>query len=292
MRADGDRISIPYRYLARACTTTKGIRVGTDADTTIWSSGAAYEAYMGRWSRLIAREFVAWLAVPPGQRWLDAGCGTGALTQAILSAAEPSAVMGIDPSEGYIASARASTPDARADFAAGDAQALPAESGAFDAAVSGLALNFVPDPTHAVAEMARVACPGGMVAVYVWDYAGQMQLMRHFWDAAVALDPPAHALDPARRFPLCHPEPLARLFADAGLRDVLTRAIEVPTVFRDFDDYWLPFLGGQGTAPSYLASLGDERRAALRERVRASLPVAADGSIALVARAWAVRGSR
>lgn len=261
-------------------------------DTNMWSSGAAYEAYMGRWSRLVAREFLAWLAVPVGRRWLDVGCGPGTLVQTMLSAAEPSAVTGIDRSEGYIARARASTPDPRATFAVGDAQSLPVASGACDAVVSGLMLNFVPDPAQAVAEMARASRPGGTVALYVWDYAGQMQLMRYFWDAADGLDPRARDLDEGRRFTLCQPDSLARLFAAAGLRDVLTRAIDVPTVFRDFDDYWSPFLGGQGSAPSYVATLDKEQQVALRERVHASLPVAADGSIALIARAWAVRGSR
>lgn len=257
-----------------------------------WSSGAAYEPYVGRWSRLVAREFLAWLAASPGCRWLDVGCGTGALTQTILSTAEPSAVTGIDPSEGYIAYARASTSDARAHFMVGDARALPAEPRAYDVVVSGLALNFVPDPARAVAEMARVTRPGGTMAVYVWDYAGQMQLLRHFWDAAVALDPQARDLDEGHRFALCQTEPLVRIFAAASLRVVLAHAIDVPTVFRDFDEYWSPFLGGQGPAPSYAMSLDEERRAALRERIRATLPVAADGSISLIARAWAVRGSR
>lgn len=256
-----------------------------------WSSGAAYEPYVGRWSRLVAREFLAWLAVPSGQRWLDVGCGTGALVQAILGAAQPSAVTGVDLSEGFLAYARATTPDARARFLTGDAQDLPIESDAYDAAVSGLALNFVPDAARAVAEMARATCPGGTVAVYVWDYAGLMQFMRYFWDAAVALDPQARELDEGPRFPVCHPEALERLFSAAGLRDVVTHAIDIPTVFRDFDDYWSPFLGGQGSAPSYAMSLDEERRIALREHLRATLPVAPDGRISLMARAWAVRGA-
>lgn len=260
--------------------------------TAPWSRGGDYEPYVGRWSRLVAREFLAWLAVSPGRRWLDVGCGTGALAQTILHLAEPSAVTGIDPSEGYIAYARASAPDARAHFLVGDAQQLPAESGTYDAVVSGLALNFVPDPARAVAEMARATRPGGTVAAYVWDYAGQMQLLRHFWDAAVALHPEARELDEGQRFPLCQTGPLLHLFAAAGLRDVVTRALDVPTVFRDFDDYWSPFLGGQGPAPSYAMSLNEERRVSLRERIRTTLPVAADGSISLLARALAVRGSR
>ena len=265
---------------------------GGSRPAEVWASGAAYEPYVGRWSRLVAREFLAWLAVPPGSRWLDVGCGTGALTETILAVASPAAVVGIDPSAGFVAYARERVRDQRAGFAVGDAQALPHPDATYDAVVSGLMLNFVPDPTRAAAEMARVARPGGVVAAYVWDYAGEMQLMRHFWDAAAALDPAARDLDEGRRFPLCQPEPLAALFQGAGLADVATRAIDVPTHFRDFDDYWSPFLGGQAPAPAYAMSLSEVRRAALRERIRASLPAEPDGSLRLIARAWAVRGTR
>ncbi|MBI3301646.1 MAG: methyltransferase domain-containing protein [Deltaproteobacteria bacterium] len=258
----------------------------------VWASGSAYEPYVGRWSRLVAREFLAWLAVPQGSRWLDVGCGTGALSQTILNVVSPSEVMGVDSSEAYAAFAREQVRNERASFVVGDALALPAEPATYDVVVAGLVLNFVPQPDRAVAEMARVARPGGTVAAYVWDYAGQMQLMRHFWDAAVALDPAAFTLDEGRRFPLCQPEPLAQIFRTAGLRTVEVRAIDVPTDFRDFDDYWSPFLGGQAPAPAYAMSLSEARRAALRERICAGLPIAADGSIHLIARAWAVRGIR
>jgi SAM-dependent methyltransferase len=258
----------------------------------VWADGAAYELYVGRWSRLVAREFLEWLAVPPGSRWLDVGCGTGALSQVILATAGPITVKGIDQSPGYVAYAREHVIDERTRFEVADARALPYEIGAYDAVVSGLVLNFIPEPGRAVAEMARVTRPGGAVAAYVWDYAGEMQLMRHFWDAAVALDPAARELDEGRRFPLCEPGALTRLFCEADLKAVATRAIEVPTIFRDFDDHWSPFLGGQAPAPGYAMSLTAERRAALRERIRAGLPIAADGSISLLARAWAVRGQR
>jgi SAM-dependent methyltransferase len=257
-----------------------------------WASGTAYEPYVGRWSRLVAREFLAWLAVPPGRCWLDVGCGTGALTETILAVAAPRRVDGVDRSEGYVAFARARVRDERARFEVADAQALSVADASYDAVVSGLVLNFVPEPTRAAGEMARVAVPGATVAVYVWDYAGRMELMRHFWDAAVALDPAAHDLDEGVRFPLCRPERLEALWRGSGLAGVETRAIDVPTVFRDFDDYWTPFLGGQGPAPGYCVSLPEDRRAALRERVRAALPVRPDGAIPLVARAWAVRGRR
>ena len=257
-----------------------------------WGSGNAYEPYVGRWSRPVAREFLAWLAVPSGGRWLDVGCGTGALSETILSVASPDEISGIDPSPEFIAFARDRVKDPRVRFDIGDAQALRADSATFDAAVAGLVLNFVPEPGKAVAEMARVTRPGGTVAAYVWDYAEGMQMMRHFWDAAGALDPEARELDEGRRFPLCKPEPLADLFCSTGLEDVEVRAIEVPTVFRDFDDYWSPFLGGKAPAPAYAMSVSQERRAELRDRIRANLPTNAEGEHHLTARAWAARGIR
>jgi SAM-dependent methyltransferase len=257
-----------------------------------WASGDAYEPYVGRWSRLVGPEFVRWLGLPGNLRWLDVGCGTGALSQGILGRGSPSQVVGVDPSEGYLAHAHAHVVDARVSFRVGDAQALPVADGEFDVAVAGLVLNFVPDKDRAVTEMRRAVGAGGTVAAYIWDYAGEMQLMRHFWDAAVALDPGARELDEGRRFPVAKPGPLSELFEAAGLDQVRTRAIDVPTVFRDFDDYWSPFLGGQGPAPGYCVSLPEERRVALRERIRASLPIQADGTIPLIARAWGVRGTR
>ena len=257
----------------------------------VWASGDAYEPYVGRWSRLVGREFVDWLALPHGMRWLDVGCGTGCLSEVILERCSPRRVVGVDPSEGYLAYARHRVPDTRAGFRPGTADALPVEDGEFDAAVAGLVLNFVPEKERAVAEMRRAMQPGGTVGGYVWDYAGQMQLMRHFWDAAVALDADARELDEGRRFPIADPGPLSELFRGAGLSQVETRAIDVATVFKDFDDYWSPFLGGQAPAPGYCMSLSEDRRAELRERIRADLPIGADGSIALIARAWAVRGT-
>jgi SAM-dependent methyltransferase len=230
--------------------------------------------------------------VPARREWLDVGCGTGALAQTILEDAAPAAVLGIDRSEGFVANARRRVGDPRARFETGDAQALPVSSGAFDAVVSGLVLNFVPEPPRMLAEMARAARAGGTVALYVWDYAGGMELMRRFWDAARAIDPSAASLDEGVRFPICTPPALERLLGDVGLAEVAAFAIDVPTVFRDFDDYWSPFLGGQGPAPGYAMSLPEERRDALRERIRARMPIGADGSIRLTARAWAARGTK
>jgi len=223
---------------------------------------------------------------------LDVGCGTGALVETILALSAPREVEGIDPSPAYVTFARDRVNDPRVGFEVGDAQALQAASATFDAVVAGLVLNFVPKPEQAVSEMVRVTRPGGVVAAYVWDYAEGMQMMRHFWEAAGALDPRAHELDEGRRFPLCKPQPLANLFQTAGLEKVEVRAIDVPTVFRDFDDYWSPFLGGQAPAPGYAMSLSQERLAALRERIRASLPTNSEGEHHLIARAWAIRGVR
>jgi SAM-dependent methyltransferase len=257
-----------------------------------WAQGDPYEAYVGRWSRAVAREFLRSLRVPERREWLDVGCGTGALAQTIVERAAPAAVVGVDRSEGFVANARRRVGDPRARFEVGDAQALPIASGAFDAVVSGLVLNFVPEPPRMLAEMARATREGGTVALYVWDYAGAMEIMRRFWDAAKAIDPAAAALDEGARFPMCAPAPLATLFRDAGLAEIATFAIDVPTEFRDFDDYWSPFLGGQGPAPGYAVSLPEERRDELRERIRARMPLGADGSIRLMARAWSARGTK
>lgn len=259
----------------------------------VWAIGDAYESYVGRWSRAVAREFLDWLGVPPGGRWLDVGCGTGALTETILQIASPVELVGIDTSEGLLALARARMPDPPARFLVGDARALPIPLRHFDAVVSGLVLNFVPKPRDMALEMMRAARSGGTVGCYVWDYAGGIEMMRLFWDAASALDPVAAALDEGQRFgAICNPDALTALFGTAGLRAVDSRPIDVPTHFRDFEDYWTPFLGGQGPAPTYVATLDPEARSALRERLRASLPVQDDGSISLTARAWAVSGTR
>ena len=207
-----------------------------------------------------------WLNVPSGAQWLDVGCGTGTLVHTILDTVYPQAVLGIDSSEGYIEFVRKEVQDPRVAFRLGDAQGLPVKSGAYDAVVSGLVLNFIPKPGRALSEMIRAVRIGGIVAAYVWDYADKMQLIRYFWNAAVALDEKAaFALDEGHHFPLCQPEPLRQLFQTTQLGKVEVRSIDVPTTFRDFDDYWSPFLGGQGPASIYAMSLSEERRVALRD---------------------------
>ena len=255
-----------------------------------WEVGGAYDTFMGRWSRLVALEFLQWLAVPDGKRWLDVGCGTGMLSRCILESTNPLRVTGIDPAPGFVSYAAETTADNRASFHQGTATSTGIADASVDAVVSGLALNFVPDPAASLPEMKRVVEPGGMIAAYVWDYAAGMQFLRYFWDAAVALDPDAAPLDEGIRFPLCNPDRLVELFKEQGLPDTVVRHIDIPTTFTSFDDYWAPFLAGQGPAPGYVSSLSDTRKEALRERLRSLLPVSRDGSIELSARAWTVRG--
>jgi SAM-dependent methyltransferase len=255
-----------------------------------WERGNPYEQYVGRWSRRVAPQFLSWLGVPAGRRWLDVGCGTGALSAAVVDRCSPASVAGVEPSEGFLKTAKDNLGD-RVTLRQGSAAAIPLGDASVDAVVSGLVLNFVPDQPTALAEMARVAVKGGTIAAYVWDYAGKMDLMRFFWDAAVDLDPGAAKLDEGIRFPLCRPEALENLFGSAGLEEVVVKPIDIPTPFADFDDYWQPFLGGQGPAPAYAMSLDETARARLRERIRERIPTSADGSISLTARAWAARAT-
>jgi len=262
------------------------------APRTGWSDADAYERYIGRWSSLVAARFVGWLDLPPQLRWLDVGCGTGALTRAVLDAADPYAVAGVEPAGAFVERARAAVAGRPAYIVEGDARDLPLPAETVDVVVSGLVLNFVPDPAAALAEAVRVTVPGGTVAAYVWDYAEDMQLIRWFWDAAIAADPAAAPLDEGVRFPLCRPQPLHDLWAAAGLDDVAVEPVVIETPFADFDDYWTPFLGGVGPAPGHLASLPADRRAQVRELLRARTAASFDGPLPLHARAWAVRGRR
>jgi len=254
----------------------------------IWSSATAYEAFMGRWSGVVAESFLDRVAAPTRDRWLDLGCGTGVLAGAVARRSALG-VYGVDPAAAFVSHAAATV---RGHFAVGDAQRLPFRDGSFGAVVSALVLNFIPDLPAALAGVHRVLRRGGVAAAYVWDYGGQMQFLRRFWDAAAAIDPTAAEHDEGRRASICRPEPLARAFAEARFSGIVTWPIDVPTRFRDFDDYWEPFLGGTGPASAFALSLDEERRAALRDRLLATLPIAAGGTIDLIARAWAVRGVR
>ncbi|MBC8280379.1 MAG: methyltransferase domain-containing protein [Chloroflexi bacterium] len=254
-----------------------------------FANGDAYEHYVGRWSRHVGEMFLDWLDLPSGLTWIDVGCGTGALTETILTLANPRKVIGVEPSDGFLQVAQARVVDDRVEFKSGDAISLPIEDSTAGAAVSGLVLNFVPDGQSALRELCRVVQPGGTVALYVWDYAGEMQLMRYFWDAVSALFPESADLDEGRQFPICDPEELDLLFRSATLRSVEVTALDAPTVFAHFDDYWSPFLRGQGPAGAFCASLSESDQERLRSHLENRVPISSDGSIHMIARAFAVK---
>ena len=255
-----------------------------------WEQGDPYEQYVGRWSREIAPQFLSWLTLPSGLRWLDVGCGTGALTAAILELCAPASVTGVEPSEGFLEKANENLRGHDVLLQQGDALALPLPDNAVDTTVCGLVLNFIPDGLAALREMTRVTVPRGTIAAYVWDYAGKMEIIRAFWDAAVELDSSAAQRHEGARFPLCKPDALTQLFTQGGLQDIEVEEIDITASFRDFDDYWRPFLGGQGPAPAYAMSLSEGARGRLKERLRQRVAPRGNGSISLTARAWAVRG--
>jgi SAM-dependent methyltransferase len=198
-------------------------------------------------------------------------------------------VVATDHSESFIAHARAAIPGQRVRFMTASAGRLPTRQDGYDIVISSLVLNFLPEPTVALREMRSLASEGGVVAACVWDYAGGMQFLRRFWDAAVELDPAARAYDEGERFPICSPTALEAAFREAGFSRVRVEALEIATRFEDFDDYWTPFVGGPGPAPGYLASLPAERQQALARRLAAALPRHEDGSITLTAKAWAAK---
>jgi len=254
-----------------------------------WTCGPAYDEWMGRWSALLAAEFLSWLAPAPGLRWLDVCCGSGVLTLAIAERCAPASVKGVDFSEPQLAHARNRRSHPRITYESGDATALPFDDRAFDAAVSGLGLNFVPDPVLAISEMRRVTVPGGIVAGYVWDYSGGARFLREFWDAALAVDPTSASFDQGARFALCNPEKFQAAFESARLRKCEVRGLDIITRFESFERYWSPFSTGQGSAPVYLQTCDARVRNAIRDRLETSLSRDPDGAITLPARAWAIR---
>lgn len=246
---------------------------------------------MGRWSRLVARRFVEGLDPQPDQRWLDVGCGTGALTDTVLDLARPSRMVGVDTSADFIQMAGQRLGD-RAELHVAGGDDLPFDDGEFDFVVSGLALNFMPDPPRALSEWRRLIGQGGVVSVYVWDYAGRMGFLRAFWDVARSLDPGSHRFDQAERFAICRPDALQSAFEEAGFSDVGTGSVEIETRFVDFDDFWTPFLNGIGPAGTYVGSLDDRQRERLRSSLMATISTGDDGAFEFPARAWTAAGGR
>jgi SAM-dependent methyltransferase len=260
--------------------------------TDCWTSGADYEQWMGRWSRLLAQRFLQWLALPTHLQWLDFCCGGGVVSETIADVSAPASVVGVDLSSSQIEFARQHRARHTVKYEVADAMTLPFPDASFDVAVSGLGLNFIPDPLRALREANRVLRPGGALAVYVWDYAQGARFLREFWDTAIAIDPEAAAFDQALRFTICTHQGLRDVFESAKLDSITTHALEIVTHFSNFDDYWLPLLTGQGSAPGYLATRAEQTRAAIRALLQSTLPQNPDGSIDLPARALAVRARR
>jgi SAM-dependent methyltransferase len=231
------------------------------------------------------------LQVPGGAHWLDVGCGTGALADAVCSHADPASVVGCDPATPFVEFAREHSRDARQSFVAAAVGGLPRRPGGYGSISSLFALNFLPDPAGAIQEMRSLAAPRSTVSACVWDYSDGMRFLRHFWDAATSQDAAASALDEGNRFPLCRRDALTALFREGDLGDVRCEPIEIRTEFASFEDYWRPFLGGTGPAPSYVASLDANRRAILARNLEETLRPEPDGTITLTARAWAIRGT-
>ena len=256
----------------------------------IFAESDAYERFMGRWSRRLAPLLVKFSAVAGRDSMLDVGSGAGALAFALAEAIPSVRVTGVDPSGAYVRYAQARTPSDRVRFLVGDAQALGFPNATYDKTLSLLVMNFIPDSAKALREMIRVTRPGGIVAASVWDYGEGMEMLRVFWDEAVALDSTVAARD-ERNMPLCRRGELAALWRANGLQQVEEQPIAVELSFSSFDDYWRPFLGGQGPAGAYAASLTEPRRAALEARLRGRLlGTRQDGPFTLQARAWAVKG--
>ena len=233
--------------------------------------------------------FLDWLHLPAGLSWLDIGCGTGALSEAISHRCKPAYLCCVDPSTEFLAKAKEKI-SGDADLLQGSASRIPAADGRFDVVVSALALNFFPDLTVAFSEMKRVLKNNGIIAAYVWDYADRMEFLRLFWDAAKEVDPNAVNFDEGIRFPICNANNLKSTFEQMGLTRIETSNLDVNIEFINFADYWDPFLGGQGPAPGYLSSLDKDLQNDLNNALHKKLPVRENGTIILLARAIAVRG--
>ena len=245
-----------------------------------------YDRFVGRYSSGLARGMCTAAGIRPGQRALDVGCGSGALLVALAAIVGEESVVGIDPSEPFLEAARAKVPGAK--VLVGSAEALPFADGEFDASLAQLVINFLDDPAAGVAEMARVTRRGGVVAACVWDYAGGMTLLRTFWEAALVVDPDGARARMEHQMPFARPDELVELW-QTTVTAVAVSAIDVEASYEDFNDLWMPFLGGVGPAGSYAASLEPDAQSRLAGEFSRRLGSPA-GSFTLSARAWCAVG--
>lgn len=291
MSSSPDQTAVCYIDRTKSSHTGSATQVNQNP-TQLATAGEAYEPLTGRWSRIVAPRFLDWIDAGANGRWLDVGCGTGALIQAVLDAELPKEVVGVDPSSTYIAYARRQIADPRVRYEVGDARSLPVASNQYDTVVSGLVINVLPagGQLSAVREMLRAARRGGTVGAYVWDYGSGFAPRARFWAAATALDPAASTVDERTRYPVCDPVQLERLFRSAGINAVETGTVEIDAEFQDFDDFWTPFLAGYGPASSYLLGLPVTAREALRQQLHDDLAAGGEPPFQLPIRALTVRG--
>jgi SAM-dependent methyltransferase len=262
----------------------------TEAEAKMFSASADYERFMGRWSRQLAPEYIAFAGVKNGDRVLDVGTGTGSLASVLEATMTSSEIVGVDPSEAFISYAKKNAKSGRTRFETGDAQALRFQDSSFDQTMALLVMNFIPDHNKAIGEMRRVTRPQGVVSTCVWDYDAGMQMLRFFWDEAVALDPAIEPKD-ERHMKLSREGQLGELWNSAGLVNVQQEPVSIDQAYESFDDYWGPFLKGAGPGGAYVVSLSDERRRQLETRIRKRLlGNRENGPFVLKARARCVRG--
>jgi ubiquinone/menaquinone biosynthesis C-methylase UbiE len=255
----------------------------------LFSDGKGYERLMGRWSRLVGEQFIDWLEVPKGLRWVDVGCGNGAFTELLIERCAPATVAAIDPSEGQLAYARTRPGAKQAEFRVGDAQALPYADGSFDTASMALVISFLSDPAKAVAEMARVVRPGGWIGTYMWDFDVAGVPLHPMYKALDALgmkrtDPPGATS--SRR------QAMQDFWTSAGLQSVETRVIRIPVSYSSFDDFWSSNAVPIGPLGQAISALTADMKEQLRKLVHDQLPISADGSIVYEAVANAVKGRK
>lgn len=252
-----------------------------------FTDGAAYERFMGPWSRSAGAVFLDWLAQEPGRAWVDVGCGNGAFTELILARAAPSSVCAIDPSKAQIAAAGQRLPARQVELSVGDAMKLPYDDARFDVGVMALVLFFVPDPKQGAAEMARVTKPGGMVASYTWDIVRGGTPTQPLWEELQALGKPAVRPPSAdvSRF-----EALKALWAELGIGEVETRELVVERTYANFDDYWQSMV--VSSPAGIVERLSDAESTELRHRLQARLPASATGAITVHAWATAIKGRK
>jgi SAM-dependent methyltransferase len=256
-----------------------------DSESRFFALADPYERFMGRYSRSLAPEFARVAQVAAGERVLDVGCGTGALTAVLADAVGAERVAAVDPSEPFVNECRRRVPGG--DVRVGPAEALPFEAQSFDRALSQLVFHFVSDPAKAVREMARVVRPGGSVAACVWDMNGGMTLLSAYWRAVKDIEPGTPGEE--TRFGVGEGQ-LAELWTNAGLRNVEHGAITSRSEYESFDELWESFLGGIGPAGAHACSLDAARRDAVRAALyrRVGAP---QGAFELTARAWYAVGS-